>query len=148
MLVPRDLSAPPAGNPSERLPAPLQVASLPADPARMIHRALVAFLLPLTLAASPALAGKREQLLPEGVIAEFAQGNPVDLAWYDPPTEQPTFRRDESVLVLDASAGTISRFSPEGELEHRFGGSGLGPGELMNPQGLAVDRAGRWLPAD
>jgi sugar lactone lactonase YvrE len=75
---------------------------------------------------------------PPVVLQEMAQGNPVDLA------------RGPSgdVYVLDGAAAEISRYTPDGTLVQRFGGSGTGTGQMLAPQGLDVGPDGRVYVAD
>lgn len=79
------------------------------------------------------------------VLSEFAHGNPVDLAW---ATRRGTPFGSERLFVLDAAAGTVTRYTATGEPEKTFGGFGAGPGELANPQGLAADVQGQIYVAD
>ena len=88
--------------------------------------------------AMPTMAERQTaQALPDGVLREFAHGNPVDLAWWAP---QPGSRGQRwSVLVLDGEAGTVSSYTANGDLENSFGSSGSGQDQLLDPQGLATD---------
>jgi hypothetical protein len=66
--------------------------------------------------------------LPDERRAGFAHGNPVDLA----PAP------GGGIWVLDAAAGTVSRYGRDGDLLQSFGSSGAGPDQLLNPQALTV----------
>lgn len=106
---------------------------------------LVACLALAGLAAGAALAAESPRFQTT-VLADFAHGNPVDLAWATRPGMR--FGDRVRLFVLDAAAGTVTRYTAEGEPEKTFGGFGAGPGELANPQGLAADLDGRIYVAD
>jgi len=76
--------------------------------------------------------------LPATSLREFAVGNPVDLA----------AAADGGLYVLDASAGRITHYDPDGTVVGHFGSSGGGPDQLANPQALALDAEGRFYVAD
>lgn len=112
--------------------------------AHLLSLVLVVAVSLLTVSAHAASS----QRFDEGLLREFAPGNPVDLAWWDSPDPADRYSRPDEIVVLDAAAATVSRYSADGALLHRFGRPGVRPGELMNPQGLTVDLRGQIYVAD
>ncbi len=59
-----------------------------------------------------------------------------------------SFLGDDTFLVLDGQDKSVSEFGLDGSSRARFGGAGQGPGELVDPRGLAVTRSGALWVAD
>jgi sugar lactone lactonase YvrE len=53
-----------------------------------------------------------------------------------------------NVYVLDQSADTITRYSPDGKIQKVFGSQGTGPGQFDVPKAIALDRVGNVYVAD
>jgi DNA-binding beta-propeller fold protein YncE len=53
-----------------------------------------------------------------------------------------------SVYVADTGNKKIVRFDPQGRRVFEWGGAGIGPGQLVEPVGLAADAAGNIYVAD
>jgi DNA-binding beta-propeller fold protein YncE len=53
-----------------------------------------------------------------------------------------------NVYVLDQSADTVTRYSPDGKIQKVFGSQGTGPGQFDVPKAIALDRAGNVYVAD
>jgi hypothetical protein len=106
---------------------------------------IVTALIALATAFS-ASAAETERAI-DGQVLEFAEGNPVDLAWAGKHTSysnDPTSK----LLVLDARAATVSRYALDGTLEARFGSQGSGPGQFRSPQAIATSLLGNIYVAD
>ena len=53
-----------------------------------------------------------------------------------------------NVYVLDQSADTVTRYSPDGKIQKVFGSQGTGPGQFDVPKALTLDRQGNLYVAD
>jgi tripartite motif-containing protein 71 len=53
-----------------------------------------------------------------------------------------------NVYVLDQSADTITRYTPDGKIQKVFGSQGTGPGQFDVPKAIALDRQGNLYVAD
>ncbi len=111
-----------------------EVATTLTDPHPHLARALATTAQGVELSA-PA---RVDAHLPAVVLAEFAHGNPVDLA------RGP----DGDLYVLDGAAGTVSQYSAANVLKSVIGSSGAGRGQLLSPQALAVGLDGLIYVAD
>jgi DNA-binding beta-propeller fold protein YncE len=74
-----------------------------------------------------------------GTIGEGDLNRPAGLA-FDPQSRR--------LFVADVTAHQIVMLSPEGELLHRLGRRGTGPGEFNFPTNLVVDNSGRLYVSD
>ena len=71
------------------------------------------------------------------------------------PTRDNLIRRPEcavdgngNILVADTGNGRIEKFSPTGTFLSIIGGKGSGHGQLADPNGIAIDRAGNIYVAE
>jgi peptidylamidoglycolate lyase len=72
---------------------------------------------------------------------EGVAGN--DASHFDGPTDV-AFAPDGCVYVADGYGNSrIAKFAPDGEFLFDWGTKGSGPGELMTPHSISVDRSGR-----
>jgi tripartite motif-containing protein 71 len=53
-----------------------------------------------------------------------------------------------NVYVLDQSADTVTRYSPDGKIQKVFGSQGEGPGQFDVPKAVTLDRQGNLYVAD
>ncbi len=85
-------------------------------------------------------------------VARFKSGGEPDGAWVDPEKgffgPRSVVLSQGSVYVADTGNKRVVRFDAAGNVTARWGGAGSGPGQFIEPVGLAADSSGRLYVAD
>jgi DNA-binding beta-propeller fold protein YncE len=73
---------------------------------------------------------------------------PGQPGWMVAPVSIAVDGTGNNVYVLDQSADTVSRYSPDGKIQKVFGSQGTGPGQFDVPKAITLDRVGNIYVAD
>jgi DNA-binding beta-propeller fold protein YncE len=73
---------------------------------------------------------------------------PGETGWMVSPVSVAVDGTGNNVYVLDKSADTVTRYSPDGKIQKVFGTQGTGPGQFDVPASITLDRVGNIYVAD
>jgi DNA-binding beta-propeller fold protein YncE len=73
---------------------------------------------------------------------------PGESGWMVSPVSVAVDGTGNNVFVLDRSADTITRYSPDGTIQKVWGSQGTGPGQFDVPAAITLDRVGNVYVAD
>jgi DNA-binding beta-propeller fold protein YncE len=73
---------------------------------------------------------------------------PGQSGWMVSPVSVAVDGTGNNVYVLDASADTVTRYSPDGKIQKVFGSQGSDPGQFDVPKAITLDRQGNVYVAD
>jgi DNA-binding beta-propeller fold protein YncE len=73
---------------------------------------------------------------------------PGEQGWMVSPVSVAVDGTGNNVYVLDRSADTVTRYSPDGKIQKVFGSQGTGPGQFDVPASITLDRVGNVYVAD